>query len=296
MTDHHPALVKIASRDLSADINPLGAQLFALRDKAGRGLLWDGGPKFWKGRAPILFPIVGALAGYRYRLDGNTFALPRHGFARSRLFSTVETTPARAHFRLNWDEETYRVYPFLFELDLRFALTEATLHVEAAVRNLEDNKTLPASFGFHPGLRWPLPYGEPRSAHVIRFENDEPAPIRRVDMEGLLLPTKFATPVIKRELQLYDGLFKSDAIIFDDLCSRRLRYGPDRGAQLEIAFPGMPQLGIWTKPGADFICIEPWHGFADPQDFSGDLRQKPGIALVPPGGVKEFAMSISLLA
>jgi galactose mutarotase-like enzyme len=293
MTDH--GLTRIVSPNLSADINPLGAQLFALRDRDGRELLWNGNPKVWKGRAPILFPIVGALVENQYRLDGKIFALPRHGFARNRLFLLVESAPASAVFRLAWDDETFKVYPFHFQLDLRFAVADATLHIAAVVRNLENDKTLPASFGFHPGFCWPLPYGEPRSAHVVRFEKDEPAPIRRLNAEGLILPGEFVTPVVKRELQLHDDLFKADAIIFGDIISRRLRYGADRGPQLELAFPRMPQLGVWTKPGADFICIEPWYGYADLQDRPGDLRLKPGIALLPPGTTKEFTMSISLL-
>jgi len=293
MTDH--GLISISSRDLSATIHPLGAQLFTLRDRSGRDLQWNGNPEVWKGRAPILFPIVGALVGNQYRLDGEIFSLPRHGFARDRLFSLLESTSASATFRLSWDDETFRVYPFHFELDMRFGVTDATLHVVATVRNLEDEKFMPASFGFHPAFCWPLPYGKPRSAHVLKFEKDEPAPIRRLDSQGLILPDKFATPVVERELRLHDDLFKADAIIFDDIVSRRLCYGAERGPQLEFAFPGMPQLGIWTKPGADFICIEPWFGFSDPQDFSGDLRLKPGIALLSPGAAKEFAMSISLL-
>src|SRR3954462_14589296 len=232
MTDH--GLIKIASRDLSADIHPLGAQLFALRDRDGRELQWNGNPQVWKGRAPILFPIVGALVGNQYRLDGEVFTLPRHGFARDRLFSLVESTPAAAVFRLSWDEETFKVYPFHFELDLRFAVTDATLQVVAVLRNLESEKILPASFGFHPALCWPLPYGEPRSAHVVKFEKDEPAPIRRLNSSGLMLPDKPATPVINRELQLHDDLFKADVIIFDEIVSRRLRYGANRGPQLEF--------------------------------------------------------------
>jgi hypothetical protein len=42
-----------------------GAQLSILRDPSGRELLWDGNPAFWNGRAPLLFPIVGTLAGGR---------------------------------------------------------------------------------------------------------------------------------------------------------------------------------------------------------------------------------------
>src|SRR5690348_1510607 len=243
MTD----LIRIASGSLSAEIHPLGAQLFTLRDRGGRDLQWNGNPQVWKGRAPILFPIVGALVGNQYRLDGKLFTLPRHGFARDRLFSLVESTPTSAVFRLSADEETLKVYPFHFELDLRFSVTDATLDVVASVRNVEADKILPASFGFHPALCWPLPYGEPRSAHVVKFERDEPAPIRRLNSQGLVLPDTFATPVLGRELQLQDDLFQADAIIFDDIVSRRLRYGADRGPQVELAFPGMPQLGLWTK-------------------------------------------------
>jgi len=296
MTDRDQTLITIATHQLSADINPLGAELFGLRDRDGRGLLWHGGPSFWKGRAPILFPIVGALAGNQYRLGDGRFSLPRHGFARNRKFSLLDFKPASALFRLRWDEETFKVYPFHFELDLRFSLIDATLDIVASVKNLEREKTLPASFGFHPALCWPLPYGELRSAHFLEFEKDEPGSIRRVNTDGLILPDRPPTPVVKRELRLNDGLFTADAIIFDDLASRRLRYGAERGPRLEIAFSTMPQLAIWTKPGAGFICVEPWHGFADPEGYSGDIREKPGIALLPPGTAKEFGMSITLLA
>lgn len=291
MTDNSP--IKISSQQLSAEIHPLGAQLFSLRDAEGCDLLWDGDPAVWKGRAPILFPIIGALVGNQYRLDGQTFSLSRHGFARDRLFSLVEADPASALFRLHWDQETFDAYPFRFQLDLHFAVTDATLSVVATVRNLEDRKSLPASFGFHPALRWPLPYGEPRASHFLTFESEELAPIRRLDAQGLLMPEKFETPVRNRKLQLRDDLFAADAIVFDSIASRRILYEAERGPTLEIAFPGMPDLGIWTKPSAEFICIEPWHGFADPQGFSRDFRAKPGIALLAPGTQKAFAMSIS---
>jgi galactose mutarotase-like enzyme len=287
-------LTTIRSENLSADIHPLGAQLFALRDGAGRDLQWNGDPLVWKGRAPVLFPIVGALAGNRYRLDGKFYHLPRHGFARDRLFTLVDATSASALFRLAPDEETLKLYPFQFELDLRFSLQGPMLAIRASVRNLESLQTMPASFGFHPALRWPLPYGAKRANHVLEFETDEPAPIRRLDPEGLILPAAFATPVEGRKLVLRDDLFVDDALIFQSIASRRLFYGAAAGPRLEIAFPDTPSLGIWSKPGAEFLCVEPWHGYADPQGFSGDFRTKPGIFLVPPGGVKQCAMSISV--
>lgn len=59
----------------------------------------------------------------------------------------------------------------------------------------------------------------------------------------------FATPVLKGELQLHDNLFEADAIIFDAIVSRRLRCGAEWAAQLELAFLGMPQLGMDAVAG-----------------------------------------------
>ena len=285
--------IQISSGRLTAEIDPLGAQLFSLRGTCD--LQWHGDPAVWKGRAPILFPIVGALAQGQYRLDGEPHSLSRHGFARDRLFTLVERTAASALFRLNWDEETFRLYPFRFQFEMHFAVTGARLSMTATVRNLEETKILPASVGFHPALLWPLPYGEPRAAHFLEFEQDEPAPIRRLDGQGLLSPQEFPTPVKGRRLELRDDLFTADAVIFDSIASRRLSYGAENGPRIEVEFAGMPYLGVWTKPGAGFICIEPWQGIADPQGFSGDFAAKPGIALLPPGTEKAFAMSIALM-
>jgi galactose mutarotase-like enzyme len=95
-------------------------------------------------------------------------------------------------------------------------------------------------------------------------------------------------------LKLRDDLFEDDALIFDRVHSQRLRYGAETGPYLEIEFPNTPYLGIWTKPGANFVCIEPWHGLADPQGFSGDFREKPGVFWVAPGHEKTCTMSIKL--
>src|SRR5688572_28703931 len=108
--------VALRSADLSVQVDPLGAQLSVLQDRHGRDLLWHGDPAVWAGRAPILFPIVGSLAGGRYRLGDRSFALGRHGFARGKRFDVVTTKPSSALFRLREDESTLAVYPFRFEL------------------------------------------------------------------------------------------------------------------------------------------------------------------------------------
>jgi galactose mutarotase-like enzyme len=286
--------VSLTSGNLTAEVDPLGAQLSSLRDRAGRDLLWDGDPSVWTGRAPLLFPIIGTLAGGSYRLGSKVYQLPRHGFARGKLFDIVETTTARAAFRLKADEASFQVYPFRFELEVEFALEGPTLSVTTYVRNA-GAEDMPASFGYHPAFRWPLPFGRPRSSHYIEFASDEPAPIRRLGADGLVSPERHPTPIFQRRLALADALFQDDVIIFDEIRSRSVTYGADDGPRIRVSYPDAPYLGLWTKPRANFICIEPWHGVADLAGFSGDLTAKTGVFMVAPGAAMPITMAITLL-
>ena len=285
--------VTIRSAALSATISPEGAELQSLRDAAGRELLWGGDPAVWSGRAPILFPIVGSLAGGRYRLGGKSYALARHGFARRSRFAPVTQGEGEALFRLTDSPPTHAAYPFPFVLEIRFALAGATLSIEATLLNPGD-APLPASFGFHPALRWPLPYGAARENHIILFDTPEPEPIRRLDGDGLLIAEPQPTPIEGRRLALRDALFRDDALILDRPKSRSLWYGAAGTPGVVVRFPAMPQLGLWTKPGAGYLCVEPWQGLADPQGFTGDFRDKPGVIAIPGGEARRFAMTIEV--
>jgi galactose mutarotase-like enzyme len=294
MTDQQPPWVPLRSAELSVEIDPLGAQLSTLRDSHGRDLLWNGDPAVWAGRAPILFPIVGALRDSQYRIGGQTYQLPRHGFARGKRFEVIETAVGAATFRLAADDSTRQVYPFQFQLDVRFALQAATLSIASSVRNL-GREVMPASIGYHPGFRWPLPFGQPRAAHFIEFATAEGATIRRLDAAGLLTPEHHPTPVVNRRLALEDGLFREDVVIFDEIRSRSVTYGAPQGPRIRVSYPDARYLGVWTKPGAPFICIEPWRGIADEAGFSADFASKLGVFTVDAGAVQQLRMDISLL-
>lgn len=286
----------IASSDLAVDVATVGAEMQDLRDGEGRSLQWDGDPAVWSGRAPLLFPIVGELAGGRYRWHGREYALPRHGFARRSMFDVVAHDPRSVVLRLSANDATRAVYPFAFALDLAYTIDAATLSIAATITNHGDGP-MPASIGFHPAFRWPLPFGQPRDDHAIVFERPEPAPMRRLDRYGLLEAQSLPTPIVGRTLALRDALFADDALIFDRLASRRVRYGASRGPCLDIRFDGLPLLGVWTKPhGAGFVCIEPWHGVADAVGFEGDLAEKPGIVLIGPRESRVFTMTIEVVA
>jgi galactose mutarotase-like enzyme len=284
--------VTISGPRLQAQISEGGAELVRLRDEQDRDLLWDGNPAFWTGRSPFLFPIVGRVRNDRIQVNGAEYELPKHGFARISRFEIDEAGPSRCRFRLCSDQTTLRQYPFPFQLDITYAIEGATLTMEASVTNT-GSSIMPVSFGFHPAFRWPLPYGAPRETHEICFEREEPAPIRR-PVDGLISRTAEPSLVEGRTLLLRDSLFETDALVFDRLESRSVVYGAPGGGSIRVDFPDMPHLGIWTKPGAGYICIEPWQGHADPEDFEGELAVKPGVVLVQPSETRSFAMKVTV--
>ncbi len=287
-------LVSITSGDLTARINPLGAELWSLTDRQGREYMTDADPAFWTGRAPLLFPIVGVLNGGHYRLCGSAHELAKHGFARNRLFECVASDEGGVTFRLTSSEATRLAYPFAFQLGVAFRCEGWTLRMTATVSN-HGETDMPFSFGFHPAFAWPLPGGAPKDAHRIIFAEDEPQPIRRIDPAGgLLLPDPQPTPVEGRAFTPGAALFEADALIWDRLNSRSLTFGAEGAAGLTIDFPDTPMLGIWQKPGANYLCIEPWQGIADPIGFAGDLRDKPGVVSLPPGRSRSFRMDVTV--
>jgi galactose mutarotase-like enzyme len=110
----------------------------------------------------------------------------------------------------------------------------------------------------------------------------------------LLLPQAQPTPIVGRRMALDDALFEPDVIILDQLHSRSLTYAAPGGPRLQIGFPDARYLGIWTRPGAPFLCIEPWQGITDPVGFAGEFRSKPGIFLVPPGATQSLCMTVAV--
>lgn len=287
-------LIEITNGELTARINPLGAELWSVTDGQDREYMTDADPAFWGGHAPLLFPIVGSLNGDVLRLAGTEYVLPRHGFARRSMFAPVHVDATSARFRLTDSPDTRAVYPFGFVLEMAFRLDGMRLAMEATVSN-PNGGPLPFSFGYHPAFAWPLPGGADKSAHKLVFEYDEPQDVRRVASgTGVLLPQGETTPVKGRELALSEDLFRADALIWDSVSSRALSYGADGGAWLDIAFPDTPALGLWQVPGARYICIEPWAGHADPEGFDGDFREKSGVVLLDPGATRSFRMDVSL--
>lgn len=282
----------IANQQIRAEFVEMGAELRRFQPIQGPDLLWSGDPAVWGRVSPVLFPIVGQLKGDVLQHGGRTFSMGRHGFARDRAFSLVRLSREACTWVLRDDAQSREQFPFPFELWITYSVEGLLLKAVFEVRN-PGKEPLPASLGAHPAFRWPLPGGQ-RESHRLEFANPESAPISRLS-GGLLDPHPFPNPVDGNVLNLRDDLFAQDALVFDQLRSRSLRYLAPGALGLELSWEGFKQLGLWTKPGCGFLCIEPWAGMASPASFDGEFTEKPELFLVEPGGQRFFSWSAKVL-
>ncbi|MFN3685400.1 aldose 1-epimerase family protein [Salinarimonas sp.] len=287
-----PEIVHLSSASLRAAIARRGAELVSL-EYEGRPLLWHGDPTFWDRRAPLLFPVVGRSPGGNVAIDARSYVMPAHGFARDRMFDAQVFDDRSTRLVLDADEATRASYPFAFRLSIDVAVEETRIVFAASIANRGD-RTMPFGFGYHPGFLWPVEPRE-RSCYVLRFEAQEDGAIRRADLEtGLLLPSRAEAPLKGRTLALEDALFEPGSLQFDEVRSRSVWFGPEGEAGLRIDFPDSPQLGIWTKPGAPFLCIEPWQGMAAEANGSPELAARPGMRMLAPGEIATYRMTIAV--
>jgi galactose mutarotase-like enzyme len=281
----------LANTFLAVTVKADGAEPCSLRDADGREYLWQAGPA-WPRHAPVLFPIVGRLKDDRLIHDGRAYRLTQHGFARDRRFTWIDRSIDTCRLRLDDDVDSRALFPFPFHFEVGYALSANSVTITYAVTN-PGSTALPVSIGAHPAFCWPLADGIAKTAHRLEFPVSEPAPIRRL-AGGLLKPDRFPTPIRDRILPLDDTLFAADALILDQPASRKVRFTAPNAPSIEVEWTGFVQLGLWSKPGADFLCIEPWHGMASPVDFDGEFAEKPGLLILPPNGHREMSFKISV--
>ncbi len=271
------SIIEIACGAARAQISPFGAELKSW-SVDGRPLLWPGEARTWADTAPILFPVVGWTRDGA-RVGGRRYPLGLHGFARHQDFVLRRREADSVLFALSDNARTRSQYPFAFELEAEFVLSETSLRVGLTATN-RDEGPMPYALGVHPGFLWPLPGG--RGRHVVRFDHKESADVpvitpgglfsqktRRLDFDGKILPL---TPELFVE-----------ALCFLNAASVGLEFGAGDGRGLRAEFENFPHIALWSVPGAGFLCIEAWTGHGDPEDFAGDLFAKPSMRVLAPG-------------
>lgn len=279
----------IKNNTLSAVINAKGAELFSLQDKNSKEFMWEGNPEFWGKHSPVLFPIVGTLKNNTYVYDDVTYHLPRHGFARDMVFEMIEHSDNKTVFALYSSVETKKVYPFDFELKISYTLLDNKLVICYQINN-KNNFEMPFAIGAHPAFALPNDFED----YSLEFEH--PENLTSFELENDLLSNKTNSIILeKNQLPLTYSLFEKDAMIFKDLKSRTITILDKNNPFLRVDFNGFENLGLWTKPNAPFICIEPWLGYSDTIKSTGKLIDKEAIHFIAPKKEFECCFSIEIL-
>lgn len=279
----------LKSDKLIAKINHKGAELISLKNDVEKEFIWNGNPEFWSKHSPILFPIVGTLKNNEYYFEGKKYSLNRHGFARDMDFELIAKTDSTAVFSLVNNTNTLNVYPFEFELLLNYELTDNSLIITFKVIN-KNLFSMPFSIGAHPAFALP----EQFENYSLDFEYSEK--LIRFELENdLLSNVTNSIPRNENNVALHYDLFEKDALVFKKIKSKKITLLENKKPFLCIQFDDFPSLGIWTKPKAPFICIEPWLGYADATSNSGNILEKEGIKIIEANEIFKLEYSITLL-
>ena len=273
--------ITISSEFISATISTYGAELKSLKDlNYDLEYVYQGNTDFWNRSAPILFPIVGKLKDDKYSLGSKVYNMTKHGFARDNEFEVVLERKDKVTFRMGYNEETLKVYPFRFILEITFHVYGPKLQTEIHVYNV-DKKEIYFSFGLHPAFNVPLREGKLED-YYIEFEERETQGAYFLDNGLVNFEHQDDRTVFDgRRVPLNEKLFENDALVFKDFISSRVSLKNKFDArEVIVSTNGCPYLGIWKKPDAPFVCVEPWHGVADSVKSDGNLLKKEGIIVL----------------
>jgi galactose mutarotase-like enzyme len=287
-----PTPIRIGNQQLTVEVSSLGAEMQTLTSSDGRSWLWNGDAAFWAGRSPVLFPMVGRAPDDKLTIEGKTYAMGQHGFARRSEFTLASSSSTMSRHELAASEATRSLYPFEFLLAVEHEVKGNALTVTAEVNN-RDERPMPYGVGFHPAFVWPLP-GASGQPHVVTLDNGGEPKLARLQ-GGLVRPDKLASPFSSGSLTLDHAMFEEDAMIFPEGAGNGLRYNAEGGPGLKFSFERLPNLALWTKPGAPFICIEPWHGTAAELGGSDDLAKRPYSETLIPGGTARYSFTVEIL-
>ena len=280
-------IINLSNNKISASINTFGAELILLK-KENQNYIWTVDETYWNKTSPILFPIVGKLKNDSYSIKGRTYELPRHGFARNFEFKVEHLTESSVVFLLTENPETLKQYPFQFELRLQYELIENSLKISYSVLN-KSQEIMPFSIGAHPAFAiedsfsdYSLQFNEAEEFVSYELENEQFSnSFKKLNSEN-------------GQINLDYSLFEKDALVFKKLKSNEITLQHNNEFVLKMSFEGFPYLGIWTKPNAPFLCIEPWCGLADNVNHNEDIFEKEGINLLQPQVIFSRTIKIEL--
>ena len=265
-------ILKLENDFLKLGVSTKGAELMYIYSQKGTQFLWEGSEKSWNDRAPILFPICSRLRNNQYTHKGKTYDMGMHGFAMFKEFKGEKISDNVLKFTLVADEETRVCYPFDFELNIYYELLENKLNVRYEVKNPAESELF-FSIGAHEGYYCP----EGIEEYYIEFDN-----VRNLDRtitENGVTTSKTERMMTNSKIfPLKNDYFVGKSIILKNTdIDRMALVHKNSSKRITVDFKGFPWFLLWTIPGEQYICLEPWHGICDMEGSNFEISEKGSI-------------------
>lgn len=271
-------LYNIANEELTVSVESFGAEIRSIKDQNGLEYMWQADPMYWKRTSPILFPLVGNYKDKESVYDGKTYTLSQHGFARDMEFDLVDSSKDRIVMRLEENEETLAKYPFKFMLEVEYVLTGKNVSVSWRVSG-KDQDIMYFSIGAHPAFNCCLKDSYLTFAKIS--DESSKTPVNDsitsyiLNSEGLITNSTQKYDLDNGKLHLSNELFAGDALVVEDRQATSVSLYEKDKRIVTVDFDA-PLFGLWSPAGKDapFMCIEPWYGRADGEDFDKKLENR----------------------
>lgn len=279
--------MKTLSNDkITVQITDHGAELTSIMANENE-YLWQGDIRFWGRRSPVLFPIVGRVWNNQYRHEGTTYELGQHGFARDREFQLTYEEENSVVYTLESDEETLKLYPFPFILQIGYRLQGNRIQVIWSVENTGDRE-MHFQIGGHPAFYYRDLDVNVKQRGFLDFGQ------KHLLLHYLVPAEKGCVKPGHQELVLPDGImeltrdsFECDTYIFDNSQLRKMTLlDRNRTPYLSVEF-NTPLAAVWSPsavhPDVPFVCLEPWYGRCDTVGYRGELKDREWMQHLAPG-------------
>ncbi len=269
----------IENEFLKITIKETGAELCSILNKENKKeYIWQADPEIWGSHAPNLFPIIGVIKNGKYIFEGKEYEVPKHGFIRNNEnIRLKERSEHQLVFELLYSEETLKMYPFKFDFRIAFTLNGKSLEVNHHIINL-DQKPIFFSVGGHPAFNIQQFENEKIEDYSLVFDQKMDLSTYLLNDEGLVSSITEGVLDNEHKIRLSKNIFNKDALIFKNIESKKVDLvSAENGKILSVEYSDFKNLGIWAKPGAPYVCIEPWLGIADVEGTDQDLKNKEGI-------------------
>jgi galactose mutarotase-like enzyme len=235
---------------------------------------WNNFPGGW----PFLFPICARIGrdGKKgtYLYDGKQYELPIHGFSWHSEWSVIDETDSSLTMHLQANDQTMSMYPFNFEVKLRYVVEKGLLTCYQTYTNRGDTP-MPYYAGFHPYLAMPEA-GKGKDEVMLDYK-----PVRRFKYNEAMtdiigeqplfeLPTSITNPEILEQLT-YLGEDKEVRLTLPNGLTIHIDAQGNEGRDL------FSYLQLYTIEDKPFFCAEHW------MSFPNALNTVKGVRWLKPG-------------